>query len=134
MNAQRMSEHAPKVASDTRALSELKKELGAKGSARLSLGHFAYFGLALIGWLASTSLITAGCFVILFVMAGNGSAEGFSQQLLLLAQHYLSAPPVARASFNLDLLIASGLVFVTTGYFRRGALPVILRSGGSDGQ
>lgn len=104
------------------------------GIKRLSFGGFAYFALALLGWLASTSLVTAGIFVILFVMVGNGSAEGFFQQLYLLAQHYLSAPPAARAHFDLQLCTGSGLVFVTAGYFRRAALLSIFRSGGSDGQ
>ena len=56
-----------------------------------SIGDAVYVALRLCGWLTTTILASAGLFVVLFVMAGNGSPDGFFTQVNLLAAHYLAA-------------------------------------------
>jgi hypothetical protein len=101
---------------------------------QLSLGDIAYRVLALLGWVSTTLLTAAGCFVVLFLMAGNGSPSGFFEQVSLLGQHYLTALPAARSTFDAELASAAASVVVLTGFFRRAALIFIFKTGGGDGQ
>jgi hypothetical protein len=68
------------------------------------------------------------------VMAGNGSPSGFFEQVSLLGQHYLTALPAARSTFDAELASAAASVVVLTGFFRRSALISIFKTGGGDGQ
>lgn len=98
-----------------------------------SLGDTMYAGLAVIGWTATTALATAGLFVVLFIAAGNGTFEGFFEQVALLSTHYGQVDAAARAPFNHELSVAVAIVFLATGFFRRAALISIFKTGGSDG-
>ena len=98
----------------------------------LSIPSLLYGLLAMSGWLATTALIVGGVFVALFLAAGNGTLAGFFEQSDLLASHYLAAEPMRRAAFDGQLLIAAGIVFAVTAFFRRKALMVIFL-GGTDG-
>jgi hypothetical protein len=121
-------------AGSSRALKRQKREAGAQRSEKLNFGTLLYWALALTGWFATTLLAAAGCFVVLFMMAGNGSLGGFFEQVGLLSQHYLVALPVARGSFDAKMLMAIGSVVLLTGFFRRSALISIFRTGGRNGQ
>ena len=98
-----------------------------------SIGGAIYVTLAICGWLATTILASAGLFVVLFVMAGNGSPDGFFAQVNLLASHYLAADAARRASFDSQAMIFIALVVIATGFFRRAALTTIIRTGGTGG-
>jgi hypothetical protein len=104
------------------------------GYNRISLGSLLYLGLAVAGWCATTLLAAAGCFAVLFLMAGNGSLSSFFEQLNLLSSHYLSAPSDARARFDGYLGYAVLATVFLCGLFRRGALFSIFKQGGGDGQ
>ena len=110
----------------------LQQQRRAAREHRLSIPDVLYALLALTGWLATTGLIVGGVFVALFVAAGNGTRAGFFEQSDLLASHYLAAEPMRRAAFDGQLLIAAGIVFAVTAFFRRKALMAILW-GGTDG-
>jgi hypothetical protein len=118
----------------TRALKPVHWSKAQVGYRRISLGSILYVGLSVAGWCATTLLAAAGCFAVLFMMAGNGSLSGFFEQLNLLASHYLSAPPPARASFDGYLGYAALATVFLCGLFRRGALISIFKQGGGDGQ
>jgi hypothetical protein len=111
-----------------------KRAGGRNEYGQLSLGDVAYQVLALLGWVSTTLLTSAGCFVVLFLMAGNGSPSGFFEQVSLLGQHYLTALPAARSTFDAELASAAASVVVLTGFFRRSALISIFKTGGGDGQ
>ena len=96
-------------------------------------GELIYVAISLCGWLATTLLASAGLFVVLFVMAGHGSPDGFFTQVGLLASHYLSADAARRASFDSQALVFIALVVAATGFFRRGTLANIIRTGGGGG-
>jgi hypothetical protein len=121
-------------AGSSRALKRQKREAGAKRNEKLNLGTLLYRALALTGWFATTLLAAAGCFVVLFVMAGNGSLGGFFEQVGLLSQHYLSAVPVERGAFDAKMLMAISSVILLTGFFRRSALISIFKTGGRHGE
>ena len=105
-----------------------------RGNPEGSFGDILYCGLALAGWVSTTLLAAAGCFLVLFMMAGNGSLSGFFEQISLLGRHYLAAAPTARRAFDTELLTAVGCLSALAGFFRRGALISIFRTGGCDGQ
>ena len=107
---------------------------GRKGYAQPAWGNMAYRALALLGWISTTLLTAAGCFVVIFLMAGNGSPFGFFEQVSLLGRHYLTALPGARSTFDAELAWAAASVIVLTGFFRRSALISIFKTGGLDGQ
>ena len=86
------------------------------------------------GLIATTLLAAAGCFVAVFIMAGNGSLSGFFEQVSLLGNHFLAAPAAARSGFEGKLVVAAASVLLLTGFFRRSALIAIFRTGGRDGQ
>ena len=111
-----------------------KRADGRNENGQLSLGNMAYQALALLGWASTTLLTAAGCFVVIFLMAGNGSPSGFFEQVSLLGQHYLTALPAARSTFDAGLASAAASVVVLTGFFRRSALISIFKTGGRDGQ
>ena len=110
----------------------LHQQRRAAREQKLSIPGLLYGLLAMSGWLATTALIVGGVFVALFVAAGGGTLAGFFEQFDLLARHYLVAEPLRRAAFDGQLLIAAGLVFAVTAFFRRKALMAILL-GGTDG-
>jgi hypothetical protein len=118
----------------SRALTRQQGVAKQSAYSRLSFGTFLYIALALTGWVATTLLAAAGCFVVLFIMAGNGSLNGFFEQVSLLSGHYLAAVPIARGAFDAKMLMAIGSVTLLTGFFRRTALISIFKSGGHDGQ
>jgi hypothetical protein len=118
----------------SRALKRQKRVGGTKRYGKIEYGFILYCALALTGWLATTCLAAAGCFVALFIMAGNGSLDGFFEQVSLLSEHYLVAPPTARGAFDAKMVLAAGSVTLLTGFFRRSALISIFRSGGHDGE
>ena len=99
-----------------------------------AFGDMLYCALALAGWVSTTLLAAAGCIIVLFMLAGNGSLPGFFAQVSLLGQHYLAAASPARKAFDFDLLTAAGCLCAVTGILRRGALISIFRGGGRDGQ
>ncbi|MEH6758841.1 MAG: hypothetical protein V7676_15225 [Parasphingorhabdus sp.] len=101
---------------------------------KLSFGNLVYVAFRLIGWFATTLLIGAGLFVVLFFMVANGSLFGFFEQLNLLGGHYVVAPPEARAAFDSKLYFIAGFVFLLTGAFRMSGLLSIFESGDSDDQ
>ena len=103
---------------------QLRREMGA---------DYLHDGLCVVGWLATTVLASAGLFVVLFVMAGNGSPDGFFTQVNLLAAHYLAADAARRASFDGQAMIFIAVVVMATGFFRRAALTTIFRTGGAGG-
>jgi hypothetical protein len=117
-----------------RALKRVHRSKAQVGDHRISVGSILYLGLAVTGWCATTLLAAAGCFAVLFMMAGNGSLSGFFEQLNLLSSHYLSAPPRARASFDGYLGYAALATVFLCGLLRRGALISIFKQGGGDGQ
>ena len=98
-----------------------------------SIGDAIYVALGVCGWLATTVLASAGLFVVLFVMAGNGSPDGFFTQVNLLAAHYLAADAARRASFDGQAMIFIASVVMATAFFRRAALTMIYRTGGAGG-
>jgi hypothetical protein len=98
---------------------------------RISIGELIYGVLAILGWIATTLLTAAGCFVVLAFMAGNGSLAGFFGQLNLLAGHYLAAAPASRGEFDINLLMFVAIIVVGTAFFRRAALISIFTRGGS---
>jgi hypothetical protein len=99
---------------------------------KISFGDFLYRSLALLGWVATTALTTAGLFVALFVLAGNGTLASFFEQGDLLARHYLEADVARRAAFDVQLLTVIALAFACAGFFRRTALIAIIK-GAVDG-
>lgn len=112
------------------------RALAAQSTARrlsFSISSVLYNGLAVVGWLATTLLATAGLFVALFVAAGNGTFDGFFEQVALLSTHYGQVDAVARAPFNRELTIAFAVVLAITGFFRRASLVRIFTTGGVDG-
>ncbi len=113
-----------------RALTKQQRDVTRGRSQKMSFASILYQSLALSGWLATTALATAGLFVILFLLAGNGTLGGLFEQLDLLARHYLTAEPVRRAAFEVQLLAIVGIVFATTAFFRRAALIAIFKTGG----
>jgi hypothetical protein len=96
-------------------------------------GALLYAALRLLGWATTTILTTAGLFAALFAAAGNLTLVGFFEQIGLLADHYVAAEPVRRASFDAQLIVAIIVVFVVTGFFRRRSLLDIFKMGESDG-
>ena len=100
---------------------------------RIDVGLWLYRALATAGWCATTLLAAAGCLVVLFAMAGNGTLDGFFAQVERLAWHYLAADGARRAAFDNQALVVAALLLVATGYFRRALLISIFRTGGVDG-
>ncbi|UVO53796.1 hypothetical protein [Sphingomonas sp. SUN039] len=104
-----------------------------KRSCPVVLGDLLYVSLAFLGWLATTLLAAAGCFVVLFALAGNGSVGGFFAQVERLAWHYLAADGPRRAAFDGQLFVIVLIILFATGFFRRASLISIFKTGGVDG-
>lgn len=67
--------------------------------ARLRLADVCLVSLRLAGWLLVTLLATAGSLVLLFMMLGGFSAEGFFAHLDNLASRFATADQARRDQF-----------------------------------
>jgi len=117
-----------------RALDKQVPDASIQRYQSLSFGNIIYVAFQLIGWTATTLLISAGLFVALFFMVANGSLFGFFEQLNLLGSHYVVAAPEARAAFDSKLYFIAGFVFLLIGAFRMSCLLSIFESGDYDDQ
>ena len=89
---------------------------------RLTFPNVCYIVLRLVGWLATTLLVTFGLFVLLFLLVGNGTLAGMLEQVEQFARHYGEAPPALRAPFDDKLRMIVTVVFFVTAFFRVGSL------------
>ena len=89
---------------------------------RLTFSNVCYIVLRLVGWLATTLLVTFGLFVLLFLLVGNGTLAGMLEQVEQFARHYAEAPPALRAPFDDKLRMIVTVVFFVTAFFRVGSL------------
>ncbi|WP_067104994.1 hypothetical protein [Sphingopyxis granuli] len=92
-----------------------------------------HFYLHLIGFTASTLLLTWGLFTLLFLALGGFSLDGLMHQLNNLTSRYVRASPERIASFKhlfiaAHLVVASGLIVLR----REKIVPAALPEGKSD--
>lgn len=73
--------------------------LALQRRAARALPDAAYVLLRFSGWAAVTGLATLGCFVLLFVLLGGFTADGFFSHLHNLARRFVAADADRRASF-----------------------------------
>lgn len=83
--------------------------------------------LRLAGWSAVTLLATLGCLVLVFLMLGNFSAEGFFAQLDNLARRFLAADPGRREQFLSLAATLAGILLAAVAAFRRHSLAAVFR-------
>ncbi|AMK20558.1 MULTISPECIES: hypothetical protein [Sphingomonadales] len=93
-----------------------------------ALRSLLHFYLHLIGFTASTLLLTWGLFALFFVALGGFSLDGLMHQLNNLTARYVAASPDRIASFKnifiaAHLLIAAGLIVLRREKIVPAALP-----------
>jgi hypothetical protein len=85
----------------------------------LDLRFLAWFYLRALGFLASTLLLSWGCFVLLFLALGGFSLDGMMAQLANLADRYVHADAARVASFKTVVLVAQALLAAALIVLRR---------------
>src|SRR3546814_4542495 len=79
-----------------------------------ALRSLLHFYLHLIGFTASTLLLTWGLFALFFVALGGFSLDGLMHQPNNLTPRYVAAPPARIASFK-KIFIAPHFLIAETG-------------------
>ena len=93
-----------------------------RGAPKPDYGFAAYAFLHLVGFIATTLLMTLGVFVLAFLAIGNFSIDGMMQQLANLSSRYVAADADRVASFKLMIAAAGMLIALAIMFFRRGAI------------
>ena len=88
--------------------------------------------LRLIGWSTVTLLATLGCLVLVFLMLGNFSADGFFAQLNNLARRFLAADPDRREQFLSFAATVAGVLLAAMVLSRRRSLRAVFRLSSED--
>lgn len=83
--------------------------------------------LRLMGWLAVTLLATLGCLMLVFLMLGDFSAEGFFAQLDNISRRFLEADPDRREQFLSLAATLAGILVAGMAAFRRHSLAAVFR-------
>lgn len=100
---------------------------------RSVLRTMLHFYLHLIGFTATTLLLTWGLFALFFIALGGFSLDGLMHQLNNLTTRYIAASPERIASFKnvfiaAHLLLAAGLIVLR----REKIAPAVLPEGNAD--
>jgi len=85
----------------------------------IDLRFLAWFYLRALGFVASTLLLSWGCFVLLFLALGGFSLDGMMAQLANLADRYVHADAARVASFKTIVLVAQALLAAAIIVLRR---------------
>ena len=96
-----------------------RRDLARSASRRLDVGFLLHVVLQLLGFLATTMLLTWGLFVLLFLALGDLSLDGLMNELNNLTSRYVHADPARIASFKAMLLCAQLLLAASVTFFRR---------------
>lgn len=88
--------------------------------------------LRLTGWSAVTMLATLGCLMLLFLMLGNFSAEGFFAQLDNISRRFLEADPGRREQFLFFAAAVAGVLLTAMVLSRRHSLAAVFRLSSED--
>ena len=89
---------------------------------RLDWASMAYVGLNIIGFCATTLLMSWGMFVLFFLLIGGFSIHGLMQQLGNLIGRYLAADAARTASFRDELLAVHLVLTLTILFLRRNRI------------
>ncbi len=90
---------------------------------REGFAEACYQALVWAGWLAVTAACVIGLWAMFFVFLGEFS---FAQTLLHIdnfASRFVAAEPSRQAEFTHNFWIASGILFLLAGFFRRHSRP-----------
>ena len=88
--------------------------------------------LRLIGWSTVTLLATLGCLVLVFLLLGNFSADGFFAQLDNLARRFLAADAGRREQFLSFAATVAGVLLAAMVLSRRRSLRAVFRLSSED--
>ncbi|WP_323810817.1 hypothetical protein [Sphingobium baderi] len=95
----------------------------------MSSGDFAWLCLEAASFVATTLLLSWGCFVLLFLALGGFSLEGVMHQLANFSTRYVAADAERLSAFRHLLLVGHIAVSLTILVLRRARIVALVRAG-----